>query len=330
MPRPTVTVVGSYPKPPHEGGDFRLRKTLQALDRGEAREEDLPAAQDDLAREVIEEQIASGIEIVTDGQVRWDDGQTRFAEALEGFAVGGLIRYFDNNTYYRQPVVKGRISRGSPILVEDFRFAASASTVPVKAVLTGPYTLAVLSRNEHYKTTKALVWDLAAVLNEEARDLVAEGATVVQFDEPALARVPGHPPGDFETFVEVAGILVEGIGATTVLQTFFGDVGEHGPGFFSLPFDAFGLDLVAGPANLEAIHEFPSDKLLSAGIVDARNTKLEHIESLVETIRDLSETADLDRLWVTPSSGLEFLPRESAREKCRLLADAAARFREET
>jgi methionine synthase II (cobalamin-independent) len=51
---------------------------------------------------------------------------------------------------------------------------------------------------------------------------------------------------------------------------------------------------------------------------------------LVETIRDLTEVADLDRLWVTPSSGLEFLPRESAREKCRLLAVAAARFREET
>jgi methionine synthase II (cobalamin-independent) len=54
------------------------------------------------------------------------------------------------------------------------------------------------------------------------------------------------------------------------------------------------------------------------------------MDSLVETIRDLSEAADLDRLWVTPSSGLEFLPRDAAKEKCRLLADAAARFREET
>src|SRR5918999_3790710 len=110
MPRTTVTVVGSYPKPPHEGGDFRLRKTLQALDRGEAREEDVGAAQDALALEVIEEQIAAGVEIVTDGHVRWDDGQTRFAEGLEGFVVGGLIRYFDTNTYFRQPVVKGRVT----------------------------------------------------------------------------------------------------------------------------------------------------------------------------------------------------------------------------
>jgi 5-methyltetrahydropteroyltriglutamate--homocysteine methyltransferase len=329
MPRPTVTVVGSYPKPPLEGGDFRLRKTLRALDRGEARAEDVRAAQDALIEEIIREQIAAGAEMVTDGQVRWDDGQTRFAEGLEGFTIGGLIRYFDNNTYYRQPVVKGRILRRGPIVVEEFSFAASVSSVPLKAVITGPYTLAALSRDEHYRSTGALVMDLAAALNHEARDLVSAGATVIQFDEPALARVPGHPFGELDMFADAAPVLVEGVEATTVLQTYFGDVAEHGPDFFALPFDAFGLDLVAGPANLEAIHEFPSEKILSAGIVDGRNTKLEQIDSLVETIRELSETAHLDRLWVTPSSGLEFLPRESAKEKCRLLADAASRFREE-
>ena len=330
MPRPTVAVVGSYPKPPLEGGDFRLRKTLQALDRGEAREEDVRAAQDSLVQEVIDEQIAAGIEIVTDGQIRWDDGQTRFAEGLEGFSIGGLIRYFDNNTYYRQPVVKGPVSRRGPIVVEEFLFATSASSVPVKAVLTGPYTLTALSRDEHYGATAPLVRDLAAALNAEAKELVAAGASVVQFDEPVLARVPGHPPVDLEMFAEAALVLVEGVDATTVLQTYFGDVADHGPDFFSLPFEAFGLDLVAGPSNLEAIHEFPSDKVLSAGIVNARNTKLEHMESLVETIRDVSEAADVDRLWITPSSGLEFLPREAAKEKCRLLAAAAARFREES
>lgn len=329
MPNPTITVVGSYPKPPHEGSDFRLRKTLQALDRGEATDADVHTAQDRLVREVIDEQIAAGIEMVTDGQVRWDDSQTRFAEGLDGFSIGGLIRYFDNNTYYRQPVVKGPVSRRGPIVVDEFRFAMAASSVPVKAVLTGPHTLAVLSRNEHYGSPAGLVRDLAAALNEEARELISAGATVVQFDEPALARVPGHPPGELDVFAEAAALLVGGVDATTVLQTYFGEIVEHGPDFFSLPFDVFGLDLVAGPANLEAIHEFPSDKVLSAGIVDARNTKLEPVGSVVETIRELSEAVDPDRLWVTPSCGLEFLPREAANRKCRLLAESGARFRGE-
>ncbi len=329
MPDPTVTVVGSYPKPPHEGGEFRLRKVLQGLDRDEATLEDVRSAQDELVRELIQEQIAAGVELVTDGQVRWDDGLTRFAEEMEGFSIGGLIRFFDTNTYFRQPVVKEAITRRSAIVVEEFRFAKEVSSVPVKAVVTGPYTLAALSRDEHYGSTAPLVRDLAGALNQEARDLVSAGADVIQFDEPALARVPGSRPGDLEVFAEAASPLVEGVGATTVLQTYFGDISEHGPDFFSLPFDVFGLDLVAGRANFEAVHEFPSQKVLSAGIADARNTKLESMEALVETMRDVTEAVPPDRLWVTPSCGLEFLPREAAKRKCRRLAEAAARFRED-
>jgi 5-methyltetrahydropteroyltriglutamate--homocysteine methyltransferase len=328
MPNPTVTVVGSYPKPPHEGKEFRLRKVLQGLDRDQATLEDVRSAEDELVREIIQEQIAAGVELLTDGQVRWDDGLTRFAGEMEGFSIGGLIRFFDTNTYFRQPVVKGAVTRRSGIVVDEFRFAREVSSVPVKAVVTGPYTLAALSRDEHYQSTAALVQDLAVALNEEAKDLVSAGASVVQFDEPALARVPGSRPGDLDVFAEVASSLVDGVGATTVLQTYFGDIVEHGPDFFSLPFDVFGLDLVAGRSNVEAIHEFPSQKVLSAGIVDARNTKLESMEALVETMRDLNEAVPPERLWVAPSCGLEFLPREAANRKCWRLAEAAGRFTE--
>ncbi|HYH27278.1 MAG TPA: methylcobamide--CoM methyltransferase [Actinomycetota bacterium] len=324
-----VTVVGSYPKPPVEGGEFTLRKTRQAIDRGDATWEDVEKAQDSLAREVIEEQERAGIELVTDGQVRWDDGQTRFAEGLEGFTIGGLIRYFDNNTYFRQPTIKGQVSRKGPIVVDEFKKAEEASSVPVKAVITGPYTLAALSVDEFYNDGNALLEDLTRAMNEEARDLVAAGATVIAFDEPALARVPGHRPGDLELFAAVAPKLVDGVQATTVLQTYFGDIADHGADYFRLPFDVFGLDLVAGPGNRDAIGDLPPEKTLQGGIVDARNTKLEPVDSVVATIRDLANTVGPDRLWISPSSGLEYLPREAAERKCRRLAEAAKKYREE-
>ena len=244
MPNPTVTVVGSYPRPPKEGGAFTLRKTLQALDRGEVTLEDLKRAQDDLVREVVAEQAAAGVELVTDGQIRWFDGQTRFAAALDGFRIGGLIRYFDNNTYYRQPEVIGQVGREEPIIVDEYRFAAEASPVPVKPVITGPYTLAVLSQDEHYNDRRALVKDLAVALNAEARDLAAAGATVIAFDEPALARVPGMPEPEPDVLAEAAASLVDGVVATTILQTYFGEV-TLGEALFDLPFDGFGLDLVS-------------------------------------------------------------------------------------
>lgn len=325
----TVTVVGSYPKPPHEGGEFRLRKALQALDREEAAWADVVAAQDDLVREVLVEQAEAGVELVSDGQIRWEDPQTRFAEGLEGVVTTGLIRYFDTNTYYRQPVIKGPVSRRGHIVVDEFVFARDHSPAPVKAILIGPYTLARLSLDERYGSPAGLVRDLAAALNEEARELEQAGAEVIQFDEPSLARIPGSPPGELDGLASAADVLVDGLGATTVLQTFFGDVAELGPGFFDLPFHVFGLDLVAGPANREAIHEFPADRILQAGIVDARNTRLEESEALASEIRGLAQVAAPDRLWVSPSAGLEYLPRESAQAKCRRLAEATALVREE-
>src|SRR5439155_7130558 len=125
--RVQVTVIGSYPKPPREGEEFRLRKSLQALDRGEATAEDVAAAEDELTWEILAEQAVAGVDLVTDGQVRWDDPLTRIAEGLEGFSVSGLLRFFDNNTYFRQPVVKGPVRREEPILVEELRFAAANS-----------------------------------------------------------------------------------------------------------------------------------------------------------------------------------------------------------
>src|SRR5947208_12070353 len=126
-----VTAIGSYPRPPREGGEFRLRKTLQAMDRGDATAEDVRAAEDDLTAEILAEQAAAGVDLVTDGQVRWDDPLTRVAEGLEGFAVSGLLRFFDNNTYFRRPVVKGRIRRERPILADEFAFASGRSERPV-------------------------------------------------------------------------------------------------------------------------------------------------------------------------------------------------------
>ncbi|HEX9892233.1 MAG TPA: methylcobamide--CoM methyltransferase [Actinomycetota bacterium] len=323
-----TTVVGSYPKPPHEGGEFALRKTLWAVDRGEATDADVKAAQDDLVREIIAEQAEAGVGLVTDGQARWADAQTRFAEGIEGFTIGGLIRYFDNNTYYRQPVIKGPVSRRLPITVEEFTFAKENSPVPVKAVLVGPYTLAALSQNDSEIEINDLVHDLAVALNDEARDLVAAGAEYVQFDEPILASVPGYTPGDLAIMRDASEVLVEGVEATTILQTFFGDVTGQGSALFELPFDVFGLDLVAGPANRDLLGDLPEGKTLQAGIVDARNTKLEPQDVLVDLLEELNGTVPAERLWVSPSAGLEYLPREAAQAKCRRLAEATARFEE--
>ena len=117
-------------------------------------------------------------------------------------------------------------------------------------------------------------------------------------------------------------ILVDGLTAEKALYLYFGDVDGIYPQVLDLPVDLIGLDFVAGARNEALLRKTPCTKKLGLGVVDARNSKLESVEQIAERIRALSDGLDPDRVHVSPSSGLEFLPREVAQEKLRRLAQA--------
>ena len=310
-----TTVVGSYPKPPAEGTPFRLRKTLHAVERGEATPDDLEDARNELVREVISEQEAAGIDIVTDGQARWDDLVTPFARNMAGFEVGGLLRWFDNNVYYRRPVCVGPLEWRGPSSVEAFTYAQSVASTRVKAVVPGPVTFAHLSVDEHYKDHERFVLALASVLAQEVFELEAGGATIIQFDEPALLGAPE----DLDLARRALEVVTAELGSTeTLVATYFGDAKRLGADLFRLPVAGFHLDLVAGPENWELLREWPSDLRMQAGVLNARNTRLESEGDLEREIERLTDLVG-DELRVAPSCGLEFLPREKARAKLGLL-----------
>lgn len=313
----STTVVGSYPKPPDEGDTFVVRKTLHGLERGDRTVSDLEQAQDDLVRAVIAEQEAAGIDVITDGQVRWDDILTPFAKNWAGFEIGGLLRWFDNNVYYRRPICTGPVEWRGPSSVDAFRFAAdTATSATVKAVIPGPVTFARQSVDEHYADHGKFVLAIARVLAQEAAELEAAGATLIQIDEPALLGAPE----DLELAKRAIGLITDALSeAETALSTYFGDAKTLGKDLFDIPVDGFGFDLISGPENIELIKEVPDGKKVRAGILDARNTKLEDETALQSQIEELAAITGPDRLFISPSAGLEFLPREKARAKLERL-----------
>lgn len=272
---------------------------------------------DDVTVEVLEEQAEAGLDLVTDGQIRWEDEQTYLARKLSGITLNGLIRWFDTNMYYRQPVVEGEVAWRQPILVRDYTFAAEKSAKPVKPVITGPYTLARLSLDEHYRAVQPLAEALADALNQEAKALQAAGATHIQFNEPAILQYKD----DFTSFASTCRRLVDGLEVETALYLYFGDVDGIYPQILDLPFDLIGLDFVMGPLNETLVQRTPFTKKIGLGIVDARNTKLESAGHIVERIRTLAKGIPPDNIHVSPSAGLEFLPREVAQDKLRRLVE---------
>lgn len=319
-----VTAVGNYPKISAGREAPNLRRAISQFDNGRISQEQLDSAADEVTVEAIREQVEAGLDLVTDGQIRWDDGQTYFARSIKGFTLDGLLRYFDTNTYFRQPIPEAKLEWQAPIAVRDFRFAQGASSRPVKAVITGPFTLGYLSQEGCYSDRATLVLDLAHILNREALALQEAGATIIQFDEPAILRYKQ----DFSLLQEASSVATQGLRVKTSIHTHFSDLSGIHLQFFQLPFQVFGLDFVMGRANYDLIGDLPAGKELAAGIMDARNTKMESVDDLVESIRKVSQHVPSDRLYITPNAGLEFLPRTTAHAKLTRLVEGAKKAQE--
>ncbi len=315
-----TTVVGSYPRIGDAPEEQRLRRAIARFEEGKIDGDALRAAEREVIGDVVREQVAAGIDLATDGQITWYDSQSHFARRLEGFEVNGLVRYFDTNTYYRQPVRTGVHRWTRPVVLDDWRAAREAADgTPVKAVVTGPYTLASLAKLGAARR-RDVVPELADTLAHEVSALASAGATVVQIDEPALTR---HPV-DVGVAAEATARLARAKGRAELhLFTYFGDVASIWKDIVAFPVDNLGLDLVQGAATIAAIREHGSTVPLTLGLVDARNTKREDPRDLAKLVSGLAGGIPIAQSYLSPSNGLEFLPRPNARDKLGIVAAAA-------
>ena len=319
-----TTVVGNYPKVPSLGNGPNMRTAISRFDQGRITAEELAKTIDDASADAIGEQVQAGVDLVSDGNLRWDDEITYFTRSLSGVTLNGLLRFFDSNTYFRQPIVEGPVAWQGPVTVGDFGKAKALSPNPVKTVLPGPYQIAYHCQDKHYGDPGKLAHAAAEALNAEARALQGAGAGFIQFNDPVLLQHKDR----FPEYRELAHKITDGITVTTALYTYFGDIDGLYPQLFDLPFEVFGLDFVWGEANFNLLKSFPGEKRLGFGIADARNTKMESVEDLVGQVDAIRKVVPMDRLYLNPTCGLEFLPRTNAYAKLARLAEAAKRAQE--
>jgi 5-methyltetrahydropteroyltriglutamate--homocysteine methyltransferase len=79
--------------------------------------------------------------------------------------------------------------------------------------------------------------------------------------------------------------------------------------------------------ELEAFRDFPTDKVLGVGVVDAKNLQVETAEQIEARIRRGLEVVPADRLLVAPDCGLGYFSRTAAYAKLRNMGQAAASVR---
>ncbi len=318
-----IAAAGSYPKLCDNPKQVNLRRALNRFDRGEISAEELEGAYRANITRVVKDQVAAGLDVVTDGQVRWDDLLNPFARNMEGVKLGGLTRFFDNNFYYRQPHIVDKVALKGPVTVADFNLACSVSSVPVKPVVVGPFTFAKLCADEHYRSIEKLTLDLARALNQELVSLQAAGARMIQVDEPSLCFAPNQ----VELAKEALALMTEGVEAKITLCLYFGGIKKIWPRLLTFPASTLAIDLVSHEENLDILKDGGTDKELALGVIDARNTKMEDEDDIINTLNRAAQLSSAETIYLSPNCGLEFLPYESARRKMELMVTLGGKFR---
>ncbi|MBI4173249.1 MAG: hypothetical protein HY519_00855 [Candidatus Aenigmarchaeota archaeon] len=287
----------------------RARADASALERGIAA---------DYAR-LEERQAKLGFAPAADGLLRWQDLFRPFSENVKGMRHGTLTRWFENNTFFRQPVVENDLQTDGSFISN---YLLHQPGKPFKAVLPGPYTFAVSAEDRHYHGLGKLLPAIAEILAATCRNLPA-ACQAVQFNEPAIAYNAARNllrPADWEAIMAGYAILLGGIKAKAYVHTYFGDFAAFASQIMELPVDGFGIDLTETDAQSLASL---AGKEAILGLADARNSLVETADNLASRAATALEKIGSKRFYLAPNCDLEFLPLSIAEQKMEALSKAA-------
>jgi 5-methyltetrahydropteroyltriglutamate--homocysteine methyltransferase len=243
------------------------------------------------------------------------------ARVLDGVDEGGLVRSWGNR-YFKRPRVVDEIARPAAWAVDGWRAAQQAAAGPVRAVLTGPYTLMDGCFDEHYRDREACCRAFAEVVAVEAQALLAAGATELQLDEPA-AGVRSAEMGLLHEAVARVTEPLAGL-ARTWLWAGYGGQGAVLPELLALPVDVVLLEAVNSGLEPDArLQALPAHRMLGLGLVDALDPHVETPDVVRGRIERLLEFVPAERLVAVPDGGLRTLTAEQARQKLAALVEAA-------
>jgi 5-methyltetrahydropteroyltriglutamate--homocysteine methyltransferase len=314
-----TTVIGAYPKIGDGPDAQELRRALHRRDRGEITDAELGKVFDDVTRATIGEIEAAGVDTVNDGQVRWDDLLAPFARSWSGVEQGPLERFYDNNTYYRQPVITGPITTDGQSLVRDYTFAKGVAKARLKAGVPGPLTFATLTaRDDQYRSIEERTLAAADAIGKEIAGLAAAGARMIDIEDPAVVAAPKYIELAREAYARLSDA-----GHALALVTYFFPPDPVLESLASFPVGVIGIDVRSRDTTaFDRLDAFRTQYIL-LGVVDARNTRLETADEVARYAERALKLVPQERLVLATTTSLEYLPHDVARAKLTALVEGA-------
>ena len=355
-----TTMVGSYPRPQWFTQQLAGRDVLEAFKVASHAE-----AFHDATRTVIKDQEDAGLDILTDGQMWFDDyhmGIGSFLwywlERTGGFSPEKLPHPARGKAKGRDVWaldeaggvgVVGPIERGPVRMELLYRWAQSHTAKPIKACIgAGPVQLSTLAHfkrgpvKDRYDLSRAL----ADVFAAEIGEVIAAGCRYIQLEDLGAWMPFLSGDKDYAWVNEIVDRTMRGIDRTAVATSWHFCMGNAWgnklegmtaggyrailPHYLEVAVDEYVLDFACREmADADLLRQLPADKRIAAGVIDVRTLEIEHPEQVAERIRKVLAHIEPERVTLTTDCGLKQLPRTCAREKLRALADGAAIVRRE-
>jgi 5-methyltetrahydropteroyltriglutamate--homocysteine methyltransferase len=320
-----TTVIGSYP--------FPAWLELAAAHLAEFGKDDVSELQDDAVIAAIHDQMAAGLDAITDGE------QTRldFNLSFYGF-LSGISTEPDSPRRFGPPghdqrgkhKITGDISapQGLGVVAEFARLKRLAPAGPtLKASIPGPYTLSGrLTPNSRYADRYAVTEALIPIVRKEIEDCLAAGCKDLTIDEPSMSCYAYRE--DSKRFVDIFNRTVESARGKCHLSTHlcFGNYKGRAvaprryapmfPAFLDFQVDEIHVEMASREfAELEICEQIAETKIASVGIIDVKSYYVETVDEVAARVRRCLQFAPAERLSFAPDCGLSQTARWAARAK---------------
>jgi 5-methyltetrahydropteroyltriglutamate--homocysteine methyltransferase len=335
-----TTVVGSYPFPGW------LEFAAAHLEQfGEA---DIEEMRTDAVIVAVHDQVAAGLDVISDGEQTRYDFNLSFYGKLEGIRGSAISpRRFgppahDQRGKY-EVTGKIRSTHGLGAVEEFKRLQKIAPPEPVlKASVPGPYTLSGrISPGGNYKSRWDVTDALIPIVREELEKLVEAGCREITLDEPSMSCYAHRE--DPHRFVQIFIDTVRPVIGLCQLSTHlcFGNYKGRAvglrqyaplfPAFFKLPVQEMHLEMASREfAEIEVIREITSRGIdVAVGIIDVKSYYIETPTDVADRVRLCLKHAPAERLSLAPDCGLSQTARWAARQKLANLVSGVSIVRKE-
>lgn len=321
-----TTVIGSYPFPGW------LEFASAHLDQfGEA---DIEELRSDAVIAAVHDQVAAGLDVITDGEQTRYDFNLSFYGRLQGLhPIPKTGRRFGPPAHDQRgkyEVIGPLKSQHGLGAVAEFRLLQKvAPPGPVlKASVPGPYTLSGrINPGTIYKDRWGVTEALIPIVRDELQQLVQCGCREITLDEPSMScyahrEDPRRFVGIFaETVTPIVGLCR--LSAHLCFGNYKGRaVGLRRyaplfPAFLDLPVDELHLEMASREfAEIEIIREIVKQGIdVAVGIIDVKSYYIETPNDVAERVRLCLKYAPAEKLSFAPDCGLSQTARWAAKQK---------------